>query len=382
MVFTSKDERVVAMQNLLFKGQREELLALLKDRPVVEVAEFHEKQTDDDIIELLGLFSPENQGYIFSDFNRKLQLRIFFKMETRDFAELFSRMPSDDRVDFYQYLKKEEQEELLPFLEKKTKQDVLNLSGYRPDTAGGIMNTDFATVLHTMTMEEALARIRKASPSKKMIYYLYVVDEQMKLLGFITIKNLLMAELEEPILHFVNTNFVSAHVEEDQESVAEKIGRYDLVALPVVNEKGQLVGIVRHDDALDIVRREATADFERFMGIMSEGDTSIRYLDTTAWSHFRKRVVWIVGLAAVGILSGVIIHSYEEALDTLRILALYMPMMADTGGNVGSQAATVVVRALALGEITARSWFKVIFKEAKVALLIALCLGVFAYGKV
>jgi magnesium transporter len=118
-----------------------------------------------------------------------------------------------------------------------------------------------------------------------------VVDEQMKLLGFITIKNLLLAKLDEPIIHFVNTNFVSAHVEEDQESVAEKIGRYDLVALPVVNDKGQLVGIVRHDDALDIVRREATEDFERFMGIMSEGDTSIRYLDTTAWSHFRKRVV-------------------------------------------------------------------------------------------
>jgi magnesium transporter len=170
-------------------------------------------------------------------------------------------------------------------------------------------------------------------------------------------------------------------VDDDREEVARKVEKYDLVALPVLNSQKQLLGIVTHDDAIDVIRAEHTEDMERFMGIV-QSNQEFDYLNTSAWQHFRKRVVWIVSLAAVGIISGLIIHSYENALEKLLILALYMPMVADTGGNSGSQAATVVVRALALGQIHTGQWLRILWKETRVSLLLALCLGLLAYAKV
>jgi magnesium transporter len=179
----------------------------------------------------------------------------------------------------------------------------------------------------------------------------------------------------------VNREFVYASIDEDREEVARKIEKYDLVAIPVINEAGQLTGIVSHDDALDIIRSEQTEDMEKFMGIVPAKE-ELEYMDTSVLGHFRKRAAWIVSLAALGIISGMIVHRFESTLERLLILALYMPMMADTGGNTGSQAATVVVRALALGQIHAADWLLVVWKEVRVSILLAVCLGLLAYGKV
>jgi magnesium transporter len=244
------------------------------------------------------------------------------------------------------------------------------------------MNTDFATVTTDMTVQEAMAKIRRDAPSRKMVYYIYVVDEMMRLIGFITLKDLILAEPEDKLETLVRTEYIYAEVDEDRESVARKVERYDLVAIPVINPLGQLVGIVRHDDAMEVMREEHTEDMERFMGIVTQVDTAGEYLETSTFNHFRRRIVWVAGLAAVGIISGIIIHRYEGALEQMIILALYMPMMADTGGNSGSQAATVVIRALALGQVTLRNWFRIIWKEARIAMLLAVCLGLLAYGKV
>lgn len=243
------------------------------------------------------------------------------------------------------------------------------------------MNTDFATILNTMSVEQAIEKIRKDAPSKKMVYYNYVVDEQQKLVGFLTLRDLILANPKDLVADKVHERYVSAEVTEDRESVAQKIAKYDLLAIPVVNAQGQLAGIVSHDDAIDVIRAEHTEDMEKFMGIVPDDD-GLSYLDTSTVQHFRKRIVWLVGLAAVGIISGAIVHAYEATIETLLILALYMPMMADTGGNAGSQAATVVIRAIALGEVKLSSWFKIIFKEIRIALLVSLCLGGLAYIKI
>jgi len=290
-------------------------------------------------------------------------------------------MYSDSRADLFQEFKKEEQIEILPYLNKKIREDVIVLSAYPPETAGGIMSTDFATILINMTCQQALAKIRHDAPSQKMIYYIYVVNDEMEMLGIITIKDLIMSDPKDIVKELYNENFVFADVNEDRELVAQKIEKHDLVAIPILNSLRQLVGIVSHEEAIDIIRAEHTEDLEKFMGIVPSEDDQT-YLGTSSIDHFKKRVVWLVSLAAVGLISGVIIHQYQKVLEQMIILALYMPMMTATGGNTGSQAATVVIRAIALGEATDKEWLQILFKEAKISFMLSFCVGGLVFIKI
>jgi len=356
--------------------------SVLNKMPVVEVAELLEKlESDYDRIDVMSQFPIDRQALILADLPVTVQLSLFNAMSRKAFATIFEQMPTQSQVDFFQFLSKKAQTEILPFLSKSVRENILRLSAYPPDTAGGIMSLDYASVFERMTCAEAIAKVRADAPSKKLVYYAYVVNDEQTLLGFVTLKDLIMADPAQMIADVVHREFVFAYVDEDREEVAKKIEKYDLIAIPVVNRQMQLMGVVTHDEAIDIIRAEQTEDLEKFMGI-AQRDTELNYLETSSWKHFQKRVTWVVTLAAVGIISGMIIHNYEKALEKMLILALYMPMVADTGGNVGSQAATVIVRALALGEFSVREWLKVIWKETKVSSLLALCLGVLAFAKV
>ena len=357
-------------------------VSILNKMPVVEVAELLEKlESDYDRIDVMSQFPLDRQALILADLPITIQLSLFNAMSRKAFATIFEQMPTQAQVDFFQFLSKKAQTEILPFLSKSVRENILRLSAYPPDTAGGIMSLDYASVFERMTCAEAIAKVRADAPSKKLVYYAYVVNDEQTLLGFVTLKDLIMADPAQMIADVVHREFVFAYVDEDREEVAKKIEKYDLIAIPVVNRQMQLMGVVTHDEAIDIIRAEQTEDLEKFMGI-AQRDTELNYLETSSWKHFQKRVTWIVTLAAVGIISGMIIHRYENALEKMLILALYMPMVADTGGNVGSQAATVIVRALALSEFSVREWLKVIWKETKVSSLLALCLGLLAFAKV
>ncbi|TVR41866.1 MAG: magnesium transporter [Bacteroidia bacterium] len=371
----------MVIEGLIAAREWEALVTILKKMPVVEVVEILGELKDSDLIDVLGYFSEEEQGYIVSDFDLELQLELFEKLGPKGFAKIFVQMASDLRVDLYQELDREDQLKLLPYLDKKTRENVIRLSSYDPETAGGIMSTDFATIIGDMTAAQAIEKVRSDAPSKKMIYYVYVVDRDMKLHGFTTLKDLIMAEPDTSIWEIVYKDFAKAEVDEDRESVAAKIEKYDLVAIPVINKYGQLAGIVRHDEAMEVIQAEQTEDMEKFMGIVP-AEEGLDYPETTVISHFRKRITWVASLAIIGVISGMIIHSFEEALSVLIILALYMPMVADSGGNVGSQAATVVIRAMALGQISLKNWLMILLKEARIAILLSFVLGIIAFGKV
>jgi magnesium transporter len=214
-----------------------------------------------------------------------------------------------------------------------------------------------------------------------MIYYIYVVDRSMKMLGFVSLRDLVMADPEDKVASHLHENFISASVEDDRESVAKQVEKYNLVAIPVLNRKKQLVGIVRYDDAMDIIRAEETEDMEKFMGIVSDEEAA-NYLEVSSMQHFKKRVGWIVGLFIASILSEVIIHRHEVLLGKMTVLALYLPMIAAAGGNAGSQSATVVIRAVSLGQVTLKNWLRIILKEASVAIMLAFCLFFLAFLKV
>ena len=381
MANTVESTNLVRWNQLLEQQQEKQLLTLLCDAPIIEVADFLTQQPPQKLLALLTLLPQELQGAIFADFEEEQQLIFYQSLNKKDFAHIFAHIPSHQRSEFYQQLSDKEQIQLLPYLSKKVREDVMTLSAYPPETAGGIMSTDFATVIEDMTIKQAIQKLREDSPSKKMIYYIYVVDKNMQMMGFVSLKDLIMAAPDEKVASVLHENFVCAEVNDDRESVAQQVEKYDLVAIPILNEEKQLVGIVRYDDAMDVIRAEETEDMEKFMGIVSDEETS-DYLKASSFQHFRKRVTWIIGLFIASILSEMIIHRHEALLGRLTVLALYLPMIAGAGGNAGGQAATVVIRAVSLGQVTLRDWLKVILKEAKVAFLLAFCLFFLAFLKV
>jgi len=346
--------------------------------PAIEVADILCELDDDTILKVFKILSPDQQAWIFPDIYVEQQEFLFASIDNRTFATIVENMNSADRADFFQSLDKEDQILLLPFLNKVTRDDVIHLSSYPKETAGGIMDSDFATVFSTVTVQEAIAKIRKDSPSKKMIYYCYVVNEDVILQGFVTLKSLIMSEPDAKVLDIMYDEFVYANVDEDRESVAAKIEKYDLVAIPVVNSHGQLLGIVTHDDAIEIIRAEHTEDLEKFMGITGDTD-EFDYEEITVSTHFKKRIPWLVGLLLFGICSGMVIQHFSYAIEKIIVLALFMPMIAATGGNVGSQAASVIIRAMALGQVARSDWWKVVWKESRTSLLLGLCLGLVGF---
>lgn len=369
------------LQNLDESGQTEELVEMFEELPTPDVVEFLEDKSDEDVVAYLKELEAEDQGRIFSDFAMDMQLRLCRVLERRHVAQVFRHMYSDIRADLYQQLDKEEQIGLLPYLDKKVREDVIILSAYPRETAGGIMNTDFATVFDGMSVAQAMAKIRHDAPSKDMVIYIYVVDDTMVMKGFVTLKDLVLADPNAKVSDLLNEFFVSAEVNEDRESVAQKIEKYDLAAIPVLNSLNQLVGIVGHDDAITVIRAEQTEDFEKLAGVMPspEGED---YMQTSSIGHFKKRVVWLVGLAAMGIISGMIINSYQNVLEHFIILAMYMPMMASTGGNTGTQAATVIIRAISLGHVSDSDWIKIVFKEIRISSMLSICVALLTYFKI
>ncbi len=369
------------LQDLSDQGKTEQLVEMMEELPTMDVAEFMEEKSLEETISYLNQLDATDQGRIFSDFSIDRQIDLFHSLDRRTFAQIFGQMYSDIRADLYQELSKEEQIELLPYLDKAVREDVIILSAYPPETAGGIMTTNFATIFADMNISRALAKIRIDAPTKDMIYYIYVVDHSMVMKGLVTLKDLVMNDPGTKVEEILNEFFVYAEVNEDRESVAQKIEKYDLVAIPVLNSLNQLVGVVTHEEAIDVIREEHTEDLEKFMGIMpSENDDE--YMNTSSFHHFKKRVIWLVSLAAIGIISGMIINEYQGVLEHFIILAMYMPMMAATGGNTGSQAATVVIRALSLGEVTDEEWLKILFKEMKISFMLSVCVAALTFFKI
>ncbi|MDY0171225.1 MAG: magnesium transporter [Thermoguttaceae bacterium] len=372
---------VPEIRELLAEGNFDELREFCDAGHPGIVAEFLSALPAEEAWEALRHAGLERRAEVFTNLDEELQTEIVEGLPRGEVAQLITEMPHDDRVDLIKRLPEETRDVILPALAQAEREDIRRLIAYREGSAGAVMTSDYATLSPDLTASEAIERLRREAPDRETIYYAYVVDQQRKLLGFVSLKDLIVARANRRISDLMHEEVISATVDDDQERAARRIQKYDLIALPVVDANGVLVGIITHDDAIDIITQEQTEDMEKLMAIAGAHEASA-YLRTPAWEHFRNRGYWVVGLAALGIFSGMVIHNFEDALTQLLILALYMPMLADTGGNTGSQAATVVVRALALGEITPRDVLRVLWKEFRIASMMALVLATVAFCKV
>ena len=324
---------------------------------------------------------PMTRAEIFSHMDEDLQIEMVEGLRRDQIASLLADMPPDDRADLFKELPEELAESVLPALAQAEREDIRRLTAYEEGTAGAVMTSDYATLSPELTAAQALDRLREVAPDKETIYYAYVLDRQRRLLGFVSLKDLIVARREAKIKDIMHRDVIFARVEDDQEDAAHKIQKYDLIALPVIDNNDALVGIITHDDALDIITQEHTEDIEKLMAITGSHETGV-YLKTGSWEHFKHRIMWVMLLAALGMVSGMIVQNFEGLLLQFAVLATFMPMLADTGGNTGSQSATLVIRALALKEISPRDVPRILIKEFQVSFLLAIILGMIAFGRV
>lgn len=371
----------VNLVDLLKRDNRQGLVDFCEDHHPAMVAEALEEMEVDQIWSVLHLLSVEKRAWIFPHFDLDLQVELASGERRRDMAKLLEEMEADERADLVLELDDKVRDEILPLVAKAEREDIRRLASYEEGTAGSVMTTDYAVLRPDLTVADALKQLRAQAPAKETIYYVYVVNQRHQLLGLVSLRKLILSKPDQMVRDIMNEDLFAVNVNDDQEEVARKIEKFDLLAIPVVSGDNLLVGIVTHDDALDILRQEQQEDVEKLMAIA--GPHSAReYMSTPIFSHFRNRVVWILPLALIGLFSGMIIQENESLIQFLPLLAIFIPMLADTGGNTGSQSATLVVRALALQEIKPRDIFKVLFKEARIAVLLGVALSLVAFGRV
>lgn len=370
----------MALESLktLLINNRNKLLEILSEAPAIEIAEFLENIDSEERLNIFLKLDDDIRGDVFCEFNTEIQNEFYENLSKRTFVSVFNKMPSESRADFYKQLSSSKQAKLLPFLPKNIREDVLLLSSYSDNSAGGIMSTDFASIYNDMTVGEALEKLKEDAPSKKMLYYAYVVDYDMKMLGFISLHDLILTDKNQVVSELIHNNFISAFVDDDKEEVSSMIERYSLIAIPILNHDNQLLGIVRYDDAINVIKNEQTEDLEKMMGISSYSD-NVDYLSMSCTQNYYKRIGWLVGLFFLGILTSLILNKYEMLMTQIPILTPFFPMISAVGGNTGSQSSSVIIRALSLEEIHISDFFKVVFKEMKISIMIALTMFIFAF---
>ena len=310
---------------------------------------------------------PDRSG-VFSYLDVDVQMAMAREFPRANLARLVSEMPSDERADLYNHLDQGQKDALLPALAQAEREDIRKLAAYREGTAGALMTSDYATLDGNMNVSEALAALRTEAPDAETIYHAYVIDAGRKLQGVVSLRALILAAPTTLMHSLMISSPIHCLVSDDQEDVAKTIARYDLIALPITDEDGALIGIVTHDDAMDVMSEEATDDFHKSGGV---GSIIGNMKDVSISILYKKRVFWLVLLVFGNLFSGAGIAHFEDLIAANIVLVFFLPLLVDSGGNAGSQSATLMVRALATGEVVMRDWFSLLGREA----LVALCLG-------
>ena len=375
------------MTNTLFLPELREMLANDDHAQLAEfcvalhpgrTAEFMEGLTTEERWAVLQHTDATNREEIFGYFERAKQVEMLEILDRAQMAQLIGDLPPDDRVDLLQEVDPDVVEELLPLVPAEERRDILRLRAYPEDTAGAVMTTEFAHLSESLTVREALEELGRQAAHLETIYYIYIVDDENHLRGLVSARQLVaaMGHSETLIGELMERDMVTALVTDDQEDVANTVARYDLLAIPVVNQEHQLVGIITHDDVIDVVREEATEDAHR-IGAVDPLEAS--YLQTSILTLTWKRGMWLVLLLVAALFTAFALKKYEVSLERWKWLALFIPLVISSGGNSGSQSAALVITGLSMGHITLRDWLRILLRELAQGLLLGGLLAVIAY---
>ncbi|MBW1642982.1 MAG: magnesium transporter [Deltaproteobacteria bacterium] len=313
----------------------------------------------------------EKKGILLSELDEDNAVELIEAIKLEDVVEVLEQMPADDAADLIGTLSEDKSSAILERMKKEGSQEVEDLLTYDDDTAGGIMVPDFIALKEDTTARGAIKSLQKEHLDVEMPFYLYVVDEYGKLVGVSSLRQLVVVPPDKPLKQFMETNVFSVQTNMDQEEVAKIVARYDILAVPVVDDNNRLVGIVTVDDVIDIFRREATEDILKMAGVGGE-----EFIETkTILGSSRIRLPWLFASCIGGIVAFYIIGHFEESLSNLVYLAAFIPVIMGMGGNIGTQSSTIVVRGLATGRLNVRDIWPVVFKELAVGLILGLVYG-------
>lgn len=330
--------------------------------------------------------SPTERAVVFRLLSKDYAIELFEALETdeqqslldhlhdNEVLNLLEDMSHDDRARLLDEMPAKVARKLIERLTPERREATALLLGYAPYTAGRIMSPAFVSLKASFTVAEALEYIRRRGLDRETIYYLYITDNSRRLQGVLSLRQLVLADPDQPIADLYEQNVISVRTDTDQETVARVIETHDLLAVPVVDSENRLVGIVTVDDALDVLDEEATKDFH-LLGAVSASDGRARYFQLPLWRRMAWRLPWLVVLLFAGIISGNLISLYEESLSAVIALAFFIPMMMGTAGNTGSQAVTLVVRAIATGEVASRHFWRAALIEIGTGIALGIALG-------
>ncbi|MCX6846766.1 MAG: magnesium transporter [Verrucomicrobia bacterium] len=351
------------------------VLAAAEEAHYADLAAVYENLDDEKRDLLLKTIGPEMATDVIAELPYPLIEEALNHFKPAQLRVLLGNLSDDDRVDVFQVVSEDAQVRFFSLLGPRDKELTRSLLKYEEDTAGGRMTTSIGRITADMTVKQAITVLRRDRDDAETLARIFVVDEQGRLAGKVRLRDLAFSTWDTPVHDIMEPadEFVLASA--DQEEAARTLSKYDLIVLPVVDEFHHLLGVLTYDDALEILQEESTEDIEKLAAIGGE-QSEVSYLNTSVGLHFRRRVSWLIGLAFVSIITGYVMYRFSHLLEQASVLSLFLPMVVAAGGNSGGQAATMVIRAMALGEINPGNALRIAWKEARTGLFLGLSLGV------
>lgn len=361
-----------ALRRAVNRNDIEQLRGFLEDFHEADIADILQEESTAGACEIVSYLSPDRRAAVFGHLPPFWQEKMVAELSDQDLSGLLKDIDADEGADLLHVIPQERHASILRLVARKTREDLLKLAKHQEGTVGAIMTCDYVTVSAQMTMAEALDNVRKTAPNAEMIYQVYVVDSKHRLNGTISLRELILNLPKAVVKDIMTTELVSIGVFSKQEEAAKMISRYDLLALPVVDDDKHLVGIVTYDDAMDVAEQEATEDMHKAATISPVSNLRHASLLTL----YSKRIVWLLVLVFGNLFSGAGIAYFEDTIAAYVVLVFFLPLLVDSGGNAGSQAATLVIRSLATNDIHLKDWGRMLGREIIVALSLGLTMAV------
>lgn len=366
------NENFSALLQLTEEKKFQALMHELDSMNSVDTAEFLDALDNTQMLLVFRMLKKDISAEIFAELSQDSKEHIISMITDRELSGIIDDLYVDDAVDMLEELPAAVVKRCLKTANPETRTLLNQFLNYPENSAGSIMTAEFIDLTKNMTVEEAINRIRETGVDKETVYVCYVTDSKRKLEGVVTFRDLLFAKPEQTLDGIMNTDVIYVSTSDDKEDVARKVARYDFLAMPVVDGERRLVGIVTFDDAIDIIDEEATEDFSKMAAIIPLDES---YLKTGIVKLAKSRALWLLLLMLSSMITGVILEKYEAAFSAVPLLVSFIPMITGTGGNAGSQSSTLAIRGMAINEITLKDWYKVLFKEAGISVVVGLALS-------
>ena len=366
------------IKELLLSKKFKEAKTLLSDKQIVDIADSIKDYEIDEIAKIIRLMNKDMAADLFAELPLSVETELLSKLTDKEAVFLINEMFADDAADVLDEMPANIVRRILKECNNETRSDINKLLNYPEDSAGSVMTVEYAELKDSLTIKQAISRLRKEIDEYETINVCYVVDERRKLIGHLSLKDILLADSEDVIGDIAIKDTICVKTTTDQEEVGKLFKKYDLTVMPVVDSEDRLVGIITIDDVMDIMEEEATEDIEK-MAAISPSDKP--YLEIGAWQTWKARIPWLLLLMISATFTGQIISKFETSLAILPILTAYIPMLMDTGGNAGSQASVTIIRSLSLNQINFKDIGRVIWKELRVSIMVGFTLALANFAK-